>query len=202
MASAHPRHDYAVHELLGMDEAEARSTLTVDQFERWEKLNDLHAEADATRERWADEDATVTDLTVHADPEQLGTHVDLYGNDVLVRVDPEAPDLKAAAEALDDEFGGVDTTDPEAIDAGVDTDRLADLLCDLLAAVIVRWNGHEWADLTPADRERVRAAWREKWGLDGLMLAKVEVLAAVEGEREERLDVIESFRSAERGRRR
>lgn len=189
--------EYTPGQLLGMDEKTARTTLTVAQFERWEKVNDLHAEAAETKQEWAAEDEQVTDLTVHADPEQLGTEVDLFGNDVLVHVDSESEEFRAVAEEVDAQFGDRDIDAVENFDAA-DRDAIAEGFQEMLDIVLVRWNGHEWAELRPAEREYIREQWREKWGVDGLLKGWIDIAVAVNEAREEQLDVIESFRSPER----
>jgi len=186
----------SITELKRMDEAEARSTLTVDEFERWEKLTELHDEADATREQWADEDAIVAELTVHADKEALGTSVEVFGNDLLVHVDPEDDTLVAAHDRLE-ALRGEDEADEDLLDD--ETRReVGDALTTMLDAVLERWNGHDWGDLPEDDRDAVLAETREKWGIDGLMQAWVHIAAAVREDREEHLSVVESFRGAER----
>lgn len=187
----------SVTELRRMDEQTARQTLTVAEYERWEAINDLHDQADETRQQWAEEDERVSDIVVHADRTDLGTAVDLYGNDVLVHVDPEDDAVRDAADTLDGEFGDVGAEDAADLD-DVDVDRLAGLLCDLFDAILLEFNGTAWDDLDDDTRRDVLADAREKWGVEGLLLAWADVAVAVEEDRNERLDVIESFRSPER----
>jgi hypothetical protein len=193
--------DWTNAQLLAMDESEARSTLTVDEYERWEKLNDLHAQADETREQWADEGQEVAAITVSADMDDLGTEVDIYGNTLLVHIDSDDPDVQAVIEDLQsfkDDHGEIfDSDDLERFDDGV-RDELATLLCDVLDAVIVRWDGTDWRDLDTAARQSVLADARREWGLDGLLLAWVDIQIAVREDQEAKVDVIESFRSPER----
>lgn len=193
--------EYSNADLLSMDEQTARDTLTVNQFERWEKLSDLHAEADDTRDQWADEDERVAEITVSADMDALGTEVNVYGNDLLVHIDSDDPDVQAAVEDLQafrDDHGDIgDSDDLDAFDAGV-RDRLASLLVDVFDAVLVRWDGTEWADLTTEQRRAVLTDARREWGLDGLLMAWVDIQIAVREDQEEKVDVIESFRSPER----
>lgn len=184
-------------ELRQMDEQTARNTLPVAEFERWQKLHELMDGAAETRERWADEDETVAELTVHADMDALGTEVDLYGNDVLVHVDSEDGDFRAAAERLDDTLGDTDPNDLDSLDdAGVDA--AAEALTDLLDAVLVRWNGTEWSDLAIDTRQDVLYECRRKWGVDGLLLAWFDIAAAIAEDREERVEVVDNFRNPER----
>lgn len=190
--------DYTPTELREMGDDEARSTLTVDQYERREKLNDLLAEADETRERIDEQNERVESLTVHADPEQLGTEVDLFGNDVLVHIDTDNDEFREAAEALE-ELEPDDRTEIDALDDDL-RERMGEKLTTMLDAVLVRWNGHEWGDLPADDRAGVLADAREKWGLDGLMLAWADIGAAVGEDREERVGVVDSFRGEGRGR--
>lgn len=192
---------YGVTELRQMDEQTARQTLTVAEYGRWEKLNDLHDQAEATREQWADEAETVADLTVHADVDDLGTEVDVYGNDLLVHVDPEDDDLTDAAGTLDDAFDEdeLDTPDELADDR---KQLVVENLQTMLDAVIVRWNGTDWDDLGESTRRGVLDDAREKWGVDGLMLAWVDIAAAVHEDREEKVSAIDSFQPETRGRRR
>lgn len=191
-------YEFTPEQLRRMGDDEARETLTVAQYERREKILDLHAGADDQVDEWDDEDQTVTDLVVHADPEQLGTRVDLYGNDVLVHMDSDNDDLKETIDALESEFGDVS--------GGGDIDELDDdaletfegLVTDALGALLVRWNGHDWANLDPFERDVILDSAREKWGLDGMFLGFIDVVIAVQEDREERLDVVDSFRGAQR----
>jgi len=189
--------EHSTLELRQMDREQARQTLPVAQYERWEQLNDLRDGAEQTREQWADEDDRVADLTVRADMDALGTEVDLFGNDVLVHIDSEDPALRETVDALEDDYAGLDTDGVEDMD-DTDTAELADHLLDLLDTVIVRWNGHEWSELPDPTRGDVLADARSKWGVDGLLLAWTDIAIAVNEDREERADVIESFRNEER----
>lgn len=184
-------------ELRQMDEETARNTLTVAEYERWEQLHELMDGAAETRERWAEEDELVADLTVHADMEQLGTEVDLFGNDVLVHIDSEDREFRAATDRVDSIIGD---TDPEEIDELDDeaTAKAADALVEMLDTVLVRWNGHEWGALDDDTRASVLQSARAKWGVDGLLLAWFDIAAAVREDREERVEAVDSFRGAQR----
>lgn len=191
---------WSVSELLAMGESDARETLTVDEYERWEKLNDLHDEADETRDEWREQEQQVQQFTVRADMEALGTEVELYGNDLLVHLDPEDPEIQRLAEAYDDELGDFDESDfadtdeiPEDI-----IDTVSELLIDLLDEIIVRWNGEEWADAPRETRRETLRAARESWGVEGMVYGKLEILEAVQEDRDDRMSVIEKFRSPER----
>lgn len=194
--------EYSTLDLRQMDEQTARNTLTVAEYERWEQLNELRDNAEQTREQWAEADQRVAEITVSADMDQLGTEVEVFGNDLLVHIDSEDPQLRTAAEDLEafgEAHGDVtDADDLETLDDG-DADRLASLLLDMLDAMIVEWDGTEWGDLPAGARQSILADARSSWGLDGLLLAWVDVLTAVREDREDRLDVIDSFRPAQRG---
>jgi hypothetical protein len=178
-----------------MDEQTARETLTVNQFKRWEKLNSLHEQADETRERWAEEEQRVAEITVQADMEQLGTRVDVFGNDLLVHIDSEDRHLTQAAGKLEDLREEYEDTDPEDLDSIPQTDRDAMLghLQSMLDAVIVEWGEHRWANLREDQRADILADAAEKWGLDGIMLAWVDIAVAVNEDRQERMEVMDSF---------
>lgn len=189
--------DHTLAELRGMDEDTARQTLTVAEYERWEQLQELYDEAEETEQRFAAEDEQVAEITVSADPEALGTEVDVYGNDLLVRVDPEDDAVQAIAESMDSEFPDVEGEDVPELDAER-ADDLAEHLLELLDCIILRWDGVAWDGL-PEDyrRDRLDTA-REAWGLDGLYLAYVDIMAAIEADRDERVSTVESFRGEER----
>jgi hypothetical protein len=193
--------EYSPRELAAMDEDEARNTLTVAQYERWEDLKDLFDEQADTEEEWEQQEETVQEVTVSADMDQLGTEVDIYGNDLLVRADPESQDLQDALETLEDEYGDIEVEDPdadgEAAFGDVNTDRLdalADHLLGMLEEVIVRWDGTRWAGLPRGQREAILADARAEWGIDGLMLAWARIAAEIRADREEVVADIESFR--------
>jgi hypothetical protein len=200
---------YSTLDLRQMDRETARNTLTVTEFERWEQLHELREGAEQNRERWDREDEVVAEITVSADTDSLGTEVDVFGNDLLVRANPDDPDLQAAVddlEAMRDDMADVDLTDADALDALDDAaaERVADALLAMLDALIVKWDGTPWADLPDDEREYILndARHPDKWGLDGLVKAWIDILAAIHEDREERMDVIESFRPATgRGRR-
>jgi hypothetical protein len=189
--------DYNTLELRRMSEEEARNQLTVDEYERWEKLTDLKDGYDETKDRWDDEDETVAALTVHADADALGTDVELYGNDALVHVDSESEAFRDAADRLEGALGDTDPDDIDALD-DADTDAAADALLDMLDAVLIRWNGTEWDELSQGQRQTALQQMRSKWGLDALLMAWFDIAAAVAEDRQDRVDVIESFRSPER----
>lgn len=197
-------YEYSPRQLRQMDDAEARTTLTVAQYERREKLLELDAQAEETQEQWDEEDRQVAEVTVHADPESLGTEVAVYGNDLLVHIEDDDAQLRAAVEDLRDlqsEYGDLAPDEYDEIDER-DQDRMVALLQDLLDAVLVRWNGTEWGDLGEAQRRAILDEAAGEWGVNALFLAWVDIQVAVLEEREDRLDVIESFRDeTRRGRR-
>jgi len=188
--------DWSTLDLRRMDREEARETLPVAEYERWEQLHENINAAAETRERWAEEDQRVQELTVHADAEQLGTEVDLYGNTVLVHVNPDDDRFRAVATDLQDRYGedGPDTDelDPEEVD------RLADDLIEMLDLVILRWNGVEWDALDPDTRRDTLADARVAWGVDNLWLAWADIAEATQQRHQERVDVVDSFRGEAR----
>jgi len=160
----------SILELREMDEAEAKDTLTVNEYGRWQKLKELEEGAKETEERWQEQDELVQEITVHADPDQLGTDVDLYGNDVLVHIDSEDPQLRAAIDTLESEFGEIDDDEvPELTEER--RDRYGSALIDALDAVILRWNGHDWDSLDRPRREAILSEARDKWGLEATVMA-------------------------------
>jgi len=189
---------YSTLDLRQMDEAEARNTLTVVEFERWEQLQELREGAQETRERWAEEDEQVAELTVHADKDALGTNVDLYGNDVVVHIDQNDRKFRQAAERYETL---TESIDPDELDT-VPDDLLADIedcVTTMLDQILVRWNGTAWNTLRRDQRETVLADAADKWGVDGLILSWVDIAAAIHEDREQKVAAIESFRGAERG---
>lgn len=191
--------DYTTLDLRRMDRETARNTLTVAEFERWEAVQELREQAEETRDQWEAEEQKVSEITVAADMDSLGTTVDVFGNDLLVHVDPEDDDIRAAAELIDAEFGDdLDVGDVEDLDTDA-LDRLGDVLMEFLDAVIVRWDGTEFSALDAEVREQVLSDARGKWGVQGLALALVDIMSAVEEDRTERMDMVESFRG-EKGR--
>lgn len=179
-------------ELRQMDEDTARTELAIDELQRWRKVNDVHDAAAATRSEWADQEQAVTDIVVTADIEDLGTHVEIYGNDLLVRLDAEDADLRSEAQYLEDEYGDTDADEvPDMDDATIDD--IAESFLVMLDRVIRRWDGTPWRPLREGKRERILRDAREAWGIDGLLLAWGDIVAAVEADREERVDVIDGF---------
>jgi antitoxin component of MazEF toxin-antitoxin module len=206
---------YTPRELRQMDDDDARRTLTVAQYERREKLLELQAEADETAAQFEAEAEAVEEITVKADAEALGTEVDIWGNTLLVRIPDGSDTLREHGEAVEDVFReleadtdtGADTGADMGADMAADADAFADVDRDtrneivghlqaILDEVIIRWDGTEWADLPPGHRDTVLHDATEKWGVDGLLLAVVDIVAAVQEDREERVSVMESFRGA------
>lgn len=185
--------EYTVVDLRQMDREEARNTLTVNEFERWEKLRELDERAAETKRKWENQAEQVADLTVRADPDALGTELDLMGNPVLVRVSPEDEELQAIGKSLERQYGDIEEIDPEALEAGA-ADDIADHLIQMLDCVLLRWDGHDWSDLDRPTKDSVLAQVRSKWGIDGLMLAWVEIAQAVEEDMDGRMEVVDRFR--------
>jgi len=188
-------------ELRQMDEQTARTTLTVAEYERWEQLHEMVDRAEQTRERWADEDEQVADIEVAAEMDQLGTEVDIYGNDLLVRLNPESEKLQAVKprlEAYQSEVGDIQSGEDIDQLTEADAEELVSILLDLLDAVILKWRGTEWDSLAEHQRVSILETARSKWGIDGLANAWAEIIEAVERKQDDRRDVIESFRNPER----
>lgn len=191
---------YSVSELRAMDEQTARQTLTVEQYERWDSLQDLYDQAEANRDRFAREDDQVHDLTVHADPEALGTDVQLYGNDLLVHLDSDDPTFRAVHDEYQDLVGDTDEGEADLEALEENREAVADAIIELFDCLLVRWNGTDWERLSPKQRRGVLADAREAWGFDALVLGWGEVMAAIRETREQQAEAVESFRG-ETGRR-
>jgi len=192
--------EFTNHELREMSDAEAEQTLTKQQWDRREKLLDLHGEAAETREEWATEAETVAGVTVEADIEDLGTELDLYGNDVIVRVDETvAEDMADPLERLGEEFEDISTADPDDAEAEIealDADATADLvaiLTDLYDAMLRRWNGHDWQTLPQSDREAILDTAAEQWGASAMFLGLFRAIMEATEDREEVMGRIKSF---------
>lgn len=190
--------DYTVSQLRDMDEDEAYATLTSKaQLERWERIQSLYDDVAETEQEWAQQEETVAAVTVNADMEQLGTRVDIYGNDLLVHADPEAPAFREAAERLDSEFGDIDGSELDSV-ADDRVQALADHLLEMLDHVLVKWGDTEWADLPEGQRQTILDDARSKWGVDGLMVAWGDIALAIREDREEVVGRLEKFRNPER----
>jgi len=189
--------EYSTFDLRQMDREEAERTLTKLEFDRWEKLTELRENAQETRERFAQEDEQVTGLVVNANMEDLGTAVTLYDNDLLVRANPDDPALRKAAEGLERELDGNETTEVPELDDET-REQVADAALDMIDALLVRWGDNDWADLPAGVREATLDSARTEWGIDGLMAGLMDILQAIHEDQEERADVVESFRNPER----
>ena len=197
-----PDDGYHTAELHAMDEETARAELTVNQFERWEKIQDLHESAAENREQWEQEAETVHDLTVNADLEALGTEVDLYGNDVLVHIneDRDGEAFEAVAEELQATIGEVtpadaDDLDPEDIPDldDEDTETLVRAFAQLYDIALARWNGTDWADLPEHEREAILESAREQWGASAFIMGVFDCLMAIREQQAESQEAVESF---------
>jgi len=197
--------EYSPFDLRDMDEEEARQTLTVNEFEQWEQIQELYDSVEETKAEFERDADAVAEVTVSADMEALGTEVDIFGNTLLVRANPEDRELIKKVERIEAEFGDIAVEDPDADGAaayeGVPRERLNDMataLVDVLDHLILRWDGTDWASLSDAKRDAVLAQARETWQIDGLQLAWEHIVVAMDEERSEREDRLKSFRSAER----
>jgi len=197
----------SITELRRMDESEAKGELNVYQYERWESVNQHLSEAEEIRQEWRDNEQEVTDILVNADMSSVASEVELFGNDVTAYYDPEDKRVREVAERLGDVLG-VDIEAVEDIEASaddIDDDKLDDCkvaLADFIGLTIETWDGHDWDDLSVADRESIKtqiaAPQPDGWGLSGLMDALSEIMVAVESARDDRLERVEKFRNPER----
>ena len=195
MAATDSGPDYTRRELREMDEQTARNTLTVAEFERWERIQDLYEQREDTLDEWDSQEQTVADVTVHADAETLGTEIDLYGNELLVRVRPASRRLQQVRGRLEDNDVDLDNPDAEAV-ADIDEETqeaIADALTALLDAILVRWNETDWRDLSTKQRDAILADARQAWGLDGLLFGVVQVIRAVHEDQNRRVQDVKSF---------
>jgi hypothetical protein len=193
-----------------MDEAEARSQLTVDQFEEWQAVNDQLDEHEQALDRWDDTREEATDVLVRTDPSAYAADVTVWGNDLSVYYAPDDPRLRETVEGLADVFdidaedaaeGDIDDIHAEDV-AAEDVDTAKGVLADLVCLACQTWNGTAWDDLGDADRQAIRDALvtdpPDGWGLAGLMDAWTEIQVAVEDARTERLERVEKFRNPRR----
>lgn len=196
-------------DLRRMDEQTARDTLTVNEFERWEALRDLHEQADEQREEWAEDARVATETLVFADAHDLAAEVSVFGNDLLCYYALDDPRIQDTADDLAAVFDVDPDADPEAIDTiraedidESDVDAVKDALAELVLVATVEFNGTALDESTPAARETIRegitADPPEGWGVAGLMDAWTEIQTAVEAARDERLERVRKFRDPER----
>lgn len=195
-----------VSELLAMDEATARETLTVQEYQRWESLTDAHERADEVRAEFDAADEAVNRLLVANDFSALTQTVDVFGNELEVYYDPEDKAVRAAAERLADIFDA-DPRNPDAeiTTADVSDEQLAaakDGLADLLFEAVVTWRGTDFEEVSAAERESLKQTITQPhpdgWGLAGLFDAWATVMYAVESNRNERMERVQKFRNASR----
>lgn len=192
---------YSMAALREMSDAEARATLTVDEYDDWQQLQDLFEQDEQTREQWEQADETVAEVAVRADMEQLGTQVDLWGNPVVVHLDPGDRHLQQRIREFEDEHGEHAGEDVDDID-DVDTEQIAESVKLLLDVLLVEWDGTRWADLPDYERDEyhpVLDVAEDKWGLAGLVDGVVRVLETAYEEQQQRMEEIESFLGAAGG---
>lgn len=186
---------YSMAELEAMSEQEAKDTLTVTEFEQWEQLQELFEQDRETREQWEQASETVADVAVKADMEQLGTKVDLWGNPVVVHLDPGDRHLQQRVQRFEDRHGEHAGEDIDDLD-DVDTDAIAESVKHLLDVLLVEWDGTKWHQLPEYDSDEyhpVLDVAEDKWGLAGLVDGVVRVLETAYEEQQQRMEEIESF---------
>jgi len=188
--------DYSPFELRDMDEETARNTLTVAEFERWESVQDLSERADERAAEFEDGDATVMGVVVEADMSELGAELELYGNDLLVYLDPDDKRVREVARTLEDEFGGLSPDDAEELDAA-DEDRLVELLTEFVRLSIMEWNGEDFGDLPEASQKRIAANAADQWGTVGLLVGMLKIAEACDEAQDEWLGAVDQFRGAQ-----
>jgi len=197
--------EYSAFDLRDMDEDEAWDTLSREQYEQWEKIQELYDGVEETEQQFEREAETVADVTVSADMADLGTEVSIFGNDLLVYADLESPAFRDATERLESEFGDITVENPDAEDAAafgdVDEERLADMaahLVEMLDTVLVRWDGTEWDTLADDQQQTILQQARASWGITGLLKAWGEITLAIREDYDELEARVEFFRSPER----
>ena len=191
--------DYSAMDLRDMDRTAALNELNAEQFERWEDVQELTQAADERAEQFAANDRTVSSVVVDADLDELGTDVEVYGNDLTVYIDADDDRLHDAIKRLDDRFGDVERDDLDAL-GDADREAIGEALEDILLSSIVAWDGERFEDL-PADEPLaiVRTA-REKWGLTPTFEAVMKIIGACNEAQAERFEAIDSFHGAQRSR--
>jgi len=195
-----------ITELRRMDEAEAKR-LPHYEYERWERLTDLHEQADEQRQEWQEDARVANDVLVYSDTRDLAAEVTVFGNSLLVYYSVENESLREIADGLADIFG----VDMDAVGDGDDapeltSDDVADddieqckaKLADLIGVAVVEWNGTPWDDIPPQKRDDIKDRIAAEWKLDGLMDAWTEIQLAVESNRDDRLERVEKFRNPQR----
>jgi len=194
-----------------MDEPEARRTLTMAEYERWESVNKHLDEAEEVRKEWAENEREATDILSRADPTWLASDIEMWGNELSVYYGPEDERLREAIDGLGDAVGVDleavdDMADEELPDADdVDDEAIEDVkaaLAELIGVAIIELNGTRWADLDADARadilESIAEPRPDGWGLAGLMDAWTEIQVTVEENRDDRLERVKKFRQAER----
>lgn len=187
--------DYSPNELLALSDEEA-ADLPEGQQQRRAKLQELYDDAEQTKEQWAEEDRRVSNVVINADPEALGTRVNLFGNDLLVQINTDNPNLREAAKNLQE----YEDSEQEMEDlSSDDREELATAARDLLDALLIQWNGTEWDRLPETQRHNILADARESWGFENFVISTVRCVAAAQQQFDETAEMVDSFRGAERG---
>jgi hypothetical protein len=190
--------EYTPRQLREMTDAEAES-LPADQQQRREKILELYHDAEETKEQWTEEDREVGNIVIHANPEALGTSVELYGNDLLVQLDTDDEDLRQAAQSLE---AVEDMSKEEFRDLGGEAYEEAIAAAgQMLDALLVKWNGTAWDRLPSERRSAILDDAREAWGAVKFVQATFETMAAVQQDMDEMTEAVDSFRGAEGGER-
>jgi len=195
-----------ITELRAMDEQTARQSLTVDEFERWESVNEHLDQHEQRKQEWAENDQAVTDMLTN-DASAIASEVELFGDVAAVYYDPEDSRVRNVADRLG-EAAGVDIESVDEADLSAEDidesqiEAVKEVLADFVGLTLVEWNNNTWGDIPVSKREQIKAQMQQSrpngWGLLGLMDALNQIIVAVEADRDERLGMVEKFRNPER----
>jgi hypothetical protein len=184
---------YTPRELRDLSDDEA-ADLSDAQRERREKLLALEADAEQTADRFAQEAEEVHGIAIKNTPEELGTVVETMDNELVVHLDPENRHVRQHLKKID-EYAQEGRDVPDVTELSLEEELAAvDHVMDVLRQCIIKFNGDNLRQLPDDERADVFDVIRQRWGASGVMLAFSDIVIATNRERQERAEVMESFR--------
>ena len=175
----------SITELREMDAEEANSELGADEFERWQKLQDLQDDADENRLEREEENSEALDILINKDDEEIAKEIEHQGNKIkyILNMDREQENIYSKMTDLERKEGP----------SQGDREKYKNLLIDFFAEIVVEFNGKKIKNTDFSGKELAKQCYK-KWGRLPFQNLIEEVLIGFYEEKKEKMDTVEKFR--------